>query len=433
MKGQDMLKKYNAVLAERNSLVDLIVVATDAPLEERNVTDINHVKDLLFHKLNCQNIINKELKDKVDLLEGKLASRERFQESNSVDKQVIGSESQGDSSMSTAQETIMPQESIQEKDNEITRARKKKETMMLERDAELHIDSRCMSDSAQIQECPVTLAHQSRKKSDNGRDEKILARPIIAIENESDVSSLLKAEQDALLIALRKELAIARQAKDISDKKAKEFEEYRIRMEGKLRNFNENREKLSCYETDLEEANAMIRRLQGCLHTKETDLAVCTAEMACAKENQRNMGIELANLQQELTDVTIKKSFLEQQVGDVNKKAKVEKDSLIKQIADTKAELNNLIISHKEAVSCREQHFEKLIHESREEFIRRCRKLELLCKEKDETICVLIKKNSLLKEEIESGHPAERKIFELASRQASREANLQKSRYDYEM
>lgn len=84
-------------------------------------------------------------------------------------------------------------------------------------------------------------------------------------ESERNLSAmlLLKAEQESLLMTLRRDLRSASSTKDDSVKRIKELEEYRLKAEDAMIKVTNLSEKLTSLECGIEEKTSLITRLRA--------------------------------------------------------------------------------------------------------------------------------------------------------------------------
>ena len=447
-KEHEISTKYQTVLAERNSLMNLIAVTTDIPIEG-DAGSIDHIKDILLHHLNSYKIKNKELSDKIFALEDKLESYARGGlVSTSLEDSVDGVPvryTKGDQiddiqrleekNGKLRNKVYLLEMSMHEKNTKIAYLEKKIDMVSEGRtgDTDTLEDSdstRLKRGTVEVKRLQNTIDEQKRNLAVAHAEVDKLRRSAIEADRKGSASSLLKAEQEALLFSLRKDLTAALHMKEIHERKIKELEEYRIRTEGKLCNLVDNKDKLSQSEDKMDEASSLITRLQGQLQATETNLAIRATAVANSEEQVCTLKQDLAKREEQVAIADNMVVCLRQQLVELESKSSIEKNNLEIKFNAIKCELENATQKHLETEASLRKSFDGMINEMKKESMKKAHTARVLLDEKVEAIKILTERNVSLKEEIESGHPADRKIFELASKQASRDANMHTTRYD---
>lgn len=249
------------------------------------------------------------------------------------------------------------------------------------------------------------------------------------IEKNSGASAILKAEQEALLNSLRRDLKIALAAKEDAARHIKDLEEYRGRAEGQLVKLVEYKEKSLAAEERVNELHVLNARLQSDLQTVETNHAKKTALLASAEA-------EIESLHEQNTSL---KHLMDKNVD--------ESEQLRKELRRLNEELENAVVEkeavankyHQEISDLKKQQSEEIgrlkeIHNKEtqdmiKDFSKKSAAATQLVSERDLEIKELRLKISALKDEIASGSPSERRIFELAQSQANREATIGANMY----
>lgn len=407
--------------------MELIAVTTDIPIGEGEDGDIDHIKDILLHHLNSFKIKNKDLNDKIIILEEKLDCFESCHIQNDCEDpegiNVGDLKRQEDKNEKLKNKVYALEMTIQEKQTKIA---------YLEKKIDMAMDGASM-DVSSIQDrkkhhLETIIEEQKVKLRDYSQELDKLRQYIFEVDKKSSASSVLKAEQEALLFSLRKDLKAALHSKEENDKKVRDLVEYRIRTEGKLSNIIENKDKLSQSEADLDEAKALIKRLENRLHLAETNLAVRTASMASKEEEIASMKTDLEYKRSELENSARVIQSLRVQLTQQEEKASIERKMHSETVNLKQEELNKMIRLHEESMASSQHAFDTAICDVKKDAFNKNQIARLLLDEKESAIQKLTEQNIALKEEVDSGQPADRKIFEMASRQATREGNLHLSR-----
>jgi DNA repair exonuclease SbcCD ATPase subunit len=244
------------------------------------------------------------------------------------------------------------------------------------------------------------------------------------VEKNSGATAVLKAEQEALLNSLRRELKNALSTKEDSTRRIKDLEEYRSRAEGQLVRLVEYKEKTIAAEERLSEAEALNSRLQIQLQTVETNHALKTAMLATIEAEidslkEANKVAELASANNLSTIATLQNEAREtsERIALVLR----EHDSVIESLHK---DISSLKEKHIEELKTHQENHTKEIEALMKEHSKKSSTATTLLSEREKEIKELRLKISQLKDEIASGSPSERKIFELAQSQANREASI---------
>mmetsp|Transcript_658 Transcript_658/g.1525 ORF Transcript_658/g.1525 Transcript_658/m.1525 type:complete len:598 (+) Transcript_658:194-1987(+) len=437
-KGQEMAKKYDIVLSERNSLMNLIAVTTDIPIDEGEDGNIDHIKDILLHHLNSHKITNKELNDKIFSLEEKVDAYTRSDlmrdDSNSQKESSADVTRLEERNEKLKNKVYTLELSMQEKDTKIAYLEKKIE-LSAENDTTETSTVHNMEGSeknnqvtSEVETLERIVEEQKRKLSSANTELEKLRRAASEADNKGGASSLLKAEQEALLFSLRKDLTAALHLKETNETKIKELEEYRIRTEGKLCNLVESKDKVFQYEVKLDEASATITRLQGRLQAAETALAMRTADFANVEQQISTLQEKFEKKMEEVAATEAAAVASQKQVRHMENTLLSDRRTFETKLLACQHELDCAAKTHKEAITEMRNDFDDVVNELKRDSTKKSHAARVLLEEKIEALRVLTERNVALKEEIDSGHPADRKIFELASKQASRDVNMHSSR-----
>lgn len=243
-------------------------------------------------------------------------------------------------------------------------------------------------------------------------------------EKNSGATTLLKAEQEALLNSLRRELKNALSAKEDLARHVKDLEAYRGRAEGQLVKLVEYKEKALAVEENLIEAQALNSRLQSQLQTVETNHALKTAMLATVEAEIESLkDLNLKSKQEYEKKLGILESK-HRELRESNERVSVvvqEKEAIINSLRQEILVLNE---SHLNEMRVSQETHSKEVQDLMRESSKKSATAATLISEREKEIADLRSKVSSLKDEIASGSPSERKIFELAQSQANREATI---------
>ncbi len=242
------------------------------------------------------------------------------------------------------------------------------------------------------------------------------------LEKNAAYVTVLKAEQDAILASVKKDLKLAIAARDETIRRIKELEEYRMKAEFKLATLEEVSVAMDEAREALEEREARITRMQAEAQVAERNHALRTAMLATAEAHIESLKTDLAareaTAKEAIERVTVlqgrlseSEARLEERVAECNKQVESARKKADEDIAHSTMQMNAM----------REQHLEA-VEQLKKEHAKKSATARTLIAEKDEEIRVLSGKVAELSEEIASGAHNERRIFELAKAQSAREA-----------
>ncbi len=241
-------------------------------------------------------------------------------------------------------------------------------------------------------------------------------------EKNIGATALLKAEQDALLSSLRKDLKVALDSREELVKQLKSMEEsmakYKL-LEKKLSDL-EHSEKELLDKTN--EQTALITRLRTESQTAERNHAMRTAMLAACEAQLDTLKNEIIE-----KDKTIQ-IFENNEKSVFEKYEQLEKDFIVEK-ENNKAIMQNLENENTQLKSENQTNaqkikdeYELIIDNLKKEFSKKSAVARSLLVEREEEVNVMSAKIQELSHEISSGAPSERKIFELAQSQAKRDA-----------
>lgn len=244
---------------------------------------------------------------------------------------------------------------------------------------------------------------------------------ITDLERRLSSLQLLKYESDNLITSLKNDLKTISIEKEKISHKLKELEENKLRsdsLNSKIIALNEEINKL---KEENDEKSSTIIRLRSEISINEKNHAIKVAMLATSeatnKEFQKTIELkenEIKELIQRISDMQINYSTLEESL---KAKAK-EMDSAVSAVefkmSAEKEEYDKLVASLKVAN-------DELIDSMKKDFNKKSAMARTLLTEREEEVRNLTQKVQQLQDEISSGAPTERKIFELAEVQSKRE------------
>lgn len=249
------------------------------------------------------------------------------------------------------------------------------------------------------------------------------------LEKNSGASAVLKAEQEALLNSLRRDLKIALTAKEDATRHVKDLEEYRGRAEGQLVKLVEYKEKAAAAEESINELQALNARLLSDLQTVETNHAKKTALLASAEVEIESLKDESQSLKQIIAKSVEELELMRKELRTTNEKlttSVLEKESVVNSYEHTISKIQK---EHCKEIELLQVAHSKELQDLTKDFSKKSATATQLLSDRDFEIKDLRSKISNLKDEIASGSPSERRIFELAQSQANREATIGANMY----
>jgi len=229
---------------------------------------------------------------------------------------------------------------------------------------------------------------------------------------------LLQSEKEALIANLKKDLKVALDGKE----RVKELEEYKVKAEGQLLKFSSMQEQVASLTTQLEDKVSLITRLRSEAQSSERNHAMRTAMLATCEAQLEELRNELALKDQTVRETIERVNTL--QINLTNCEHRLdervsESNNIIKSLEQSKEDLE---IKFNQQMKDKLKSHEIAIDNLKKDYAKKSALARTLMSEKEEEARVLSAKVNELQTEINSGAPNERRIFELASMQAKREA-----------
>jgi chromosome segregation ATPase len=242
------------------------------------------------------------------------------------------------------------------------------------------------------------------------------------VEKHSGASAMMRVEQDALLAGLRKDLRLTLEERDEATRRLKELEEFRVKAEGQLLHMAALAEQVTVLQTSVEDKTSFITRLRSEAQTGERNHAMRTAMLATCEA-------QLETLQQELSTKSAANLEVVERVTELQASVVASEARLAERVQEASAQMQALEKQSSEAEQAhqltvktmRAQH-EEALEALKRDHARKSSMARTLLSEREEDVRLLTAKVAEQHDEITSGAPSERKIFELAQSQAKREA-----------
>ncbi len=242
------------------------------------------------------------------------------------------------------------------------------------------------------------------------------------IERHSGAATMLKAEQDALVNSLRKDLKLTLEEREESQRRVRELEEYRVKAEGQLLRMAALAEQVGTLQSGIEDKTSFITRLRTEAQASERNHAMRTAMLATCEAQLEALQLELAAKEATTKEVVDRVTALQTALAASEARLEERVKEYSARIEQLEAQGAAAEQAHQAAVSGMRVQFEEAAEATKKDHAKKSAMARSLLSEREEEVRLLSAKVAELHEEITSGAPSERKIFELAQSQARREA-----------
>lgn len=241
-------------------------------------------------------------------------------------------------------------------------------------------------------------------------------------ERHAGVAVMLKAEQEGLMSGLRKDLKAALDAKELMAAKLAESEAARSKLQTVATQLTGVSEQLGEAQTSLEEKQAIIRRMTAEAQASAAQHAVRTAMLATCEEQLEAAKRDVAVLEQTLQQRNAAIEEMEQRLSRLQLEASQASADFSDRIRVLEAKAELTAAHHSAEIEGLRQEHAAEMEAVKKDFSKKSTTARVILGEREDTIRSLSQRVKELEEEIISGAPSERKIFELAQAQAKREA-----------
>eukprot|EP01036_Dinobryon_divergens_P033198 gene33198-42929_t len=222
-------------------------------------------------------------------------------------------------------------------------------------------------------------------------------------------AALMKAEQDALAASLRRELKVAFEEREELLRKHREQEEFRVLSEGQL---------LKLAGLSEQDATSLITRLRAEAQASERNHAMRTAMLATCEAQVAQLMKEAADREESVAASASAAGALKAELEALQFSNRRESEIARQREAMEELDAQRLKAQQATIEALKAQ------HERETEHLKKSSMARSLLNERKEEVRHLSAKVAALNDEISSGAPSERKIFELAQSQAKREATF---------
>lgn len=209
-------------------------------------------------------------------------------------------------------------------------------------------------------------------------------------EKNSAASTVLKAQQEAVLSGLKKDLNSANHHNIELQAKLKELEESKHRYENTLSRNQEDKNRLLTLEAQLEESTSLCSRLRSQLQTSESNYALRTAmlatveaQLAAVQDTIKNKESAVAEAVERVTILQARLSDAEFRIEERVKESNARIESLQREIDDVKLSCD---------VKLKESKHENtvMIENMQQEHSKKSNAARMMLSERDEEVVVVV-------------------------------------------
>ena len=247
-------------------------------------------------------------------------------------------------------------------------------------------------------------------------------KTVAEYERHAGVAVMLKAEQEGLLSGIKRDLKAALDAKEQLSSKLAESEAARSKLQSVATQLSAVSEQVGELQTSLEEKSAIIRRMTAEAQASAAQHAVRTAMLATCEEQLDAARREIATFEKTLQQKDTAIIELNERVSQLQKESANSAAEFADRIRILEAKAELATAHHSAELDGLRQEHAAEIDALKKDFSKKSTTARVILNEKEEAVRTLTQRVKELEEEIISGAPSERKIFELAQAQAKREA-----------
>lgn len=234
--------------------------------------------------------------------------------------------------------------------------------------------------------------------------------------------TLLKAEQEALLSSLRRDLKAALDARDASSKQLALLDDFRVKYEQAGQKVAALNEQVADLQAAADEKVSTITRLRTEAQASERNHAMRTAMLATCEAQLETLRNELL-VRADTSKVAVERAAaLQMQLAASEARLSERVAESSKRIEHLEGEVKQQAAEAAQRLAAQATQHEAALEGAKREFAKKSGMARSLLQEKEEEVRVLVQRVADLQAEISSGAPSERRIFELARVQSQREA-----------
>ena len=234
--------------------------------------------------------------------------------------------------------------------------------------------------------------------------------------------TLLKAEQEALLSSLRRDLKAALDARDASTKQVAQLDAFRSKYEQTSHKVAALNEQVADLQAAADEKVSTITRLRAEAQASERNHAMRTAMLATCEAQLETLRNELL-VRADTSKVAVERAAaLQMQLAASEARLSERVAESSRRIEQLEGEAKQQAAEAAQQLAVQATQHEAALEGAKREFAKKSGMARSLLQEKEEEVRVLMQRVADLQTEISSGAPSERRIFELARVQSQREA-----------
>jgi chromosome segregation ATPase len=242
------------------------------------------------------------------------------------------------------------------------------------------------------------------------------------LNKQLNLVTLMRSETENLLLAIKKDYNKVSENYGESVNKLKNLEAENDSLLRRLSETHDMSQELTKLKSELDDQNSLITRLRQESLQNERNHAMKTAMLATAEVHIENLKKELS-IRDETTKESLERvSLLQIRLSSAESRLQERVLELTTIIDESQKKLEELQKVHETEMTDLKEKFESQIESIQRENAKKSSTARVILSEKEEEIRVLQEKIKELQTEISSGGPNERRIFELASVQARRDA-----------
>lgn len=245
-----------------------------------------------------------------------------------------------------------------------------------------------------------------------------------AQEQQRVASSLtvLKAEQEALLLTTRKELKAALDSREALMKQVRGTDDFKGKYDVATNKVAKLEAQISDLQADVDEKAGTITRLRSEAQSSERNHAMRTAMLAAAEAQLETTRQELAAKDATNKEALERVTALQTSLASTEARLAERVSEHSRRTAQLEREANIAAESAAAKASALVAEHEAALEGLRRDFSKKSSTARTMLSEKEEEARILSQRVQELQTEISSGAPSERKIFEFARIQSQREA-----------
>ena len=198
----------------------------------------------------------------------------------------------------------------------------------------------------------------------------------------------------------------------------------RMKNEGSVERVSFLEQRLTTLQESVQDKDSIITRIRGEAQTAERNHALKVALLATTEAEVKGLNNQLDNKDKSMKELENRIITMKQKVENIEKDTNINIKKYEKEIETLKANIENEQINSQRLIeSTNNQHSETIL-EIQREYQKKINIGRSMLSQKEEEVKNLTIRVTALEEEIVSGAPNERRIFQLAAEQAKRDAKI---------